>query len=209
MFYFDDEYIFRKGYISVTFGKLAIAHSDLNANINISHFKSKILEIVDHLKSTSHKSPDVDSIFHFIIRTATSNITEEAVADISTDLIKQNIIINKKSINGRDSFRRNTIDVFSNAHETSDTDNTQQQSEKDHNDNNKFNSSLQQPALPFNETDIKSIYFSQQLAPKITTEITSLQQKIQPLNFLNSTNRLIFKFLSLLTIKMILLTFSY
>ena len=44
--------------ISVAFEKLAITHSDLNANINISHFKPKILEGIDNLKSISYKRPD-------------------------------------------------------------------------------------------------------------------------------------------------------
>ena len=89
--------------IRVAFEKLAIIHSDINANINLSH----ILEAIDHLKGISHKRPDVDSTFDFIARTTASNITKKALADIITDLVKQNIIVNKKSINGRDSFRRN------------------------------------------------------------------------------------------------------
>ena len=47
--------------IRVAFEKLAITHSDINANINISHFKPKILEAIGHLKGISHKRPDVDS----------------------------------------------------------------------------------------------------------------------------------------------------
>ena len=74
------------------------------------------------MKGISHKGPDVNSIFDFITRTTASNITKEALADIITDLIKQNIIIDKKSINERDSFRRDIIDVFSTTDETSDTD---------------------------------------------------------------------------------------
>ena len=81
-----------------------------------------ILEAINHLKGISHKGPDVNSIFDFITRTTTSDITKEVLADIITDLIKQNIIINKKSINERDSFRRNIIAVFSTTDETSDTD---------------------------------------------------------------------------------------
>ena len=133
--------------ISVAFEKLAITHSDINANINIPHFKPKILEAIDHLKSMSHKRSDVDSVFDFITRSTASNITKEALADIITDLVKQNIIINKKSVNGCDSFRRNTLEVFSTTDETSDTDNTQLQNEKGHKDNNKPNSSVQQPTL--------------------------------------------------------------
>ena len=149
-------------------------HSYLNTNINISHFKPKILEAIDHLKGISHKRSDVDSIFDFITRTAASNITKEALADIITDLIKQNIIINKKSINGCDSFRRSTLDIFSTTDKTSDTDNTQQQNEKGHKGNNNSKSSLQQLASSFNETDINTLCPCQQLAPEIITDTTSL-----------------------------------
>ena len=83
------------------------------------------MEAIDHLKGISHRRPDVDSIFDFNTRTTASNITKKALADIITDLIKQNMIINKKSINGRDVFRRNTLDVHSTTDENSDTDNTQ------------------------------------------------------------------------------------
>ena len=51
--------------ISVAFKKLAITHSDLNVNISISNFKPKISEAIDHLKDTSHKRPDIASIFDF------------------------------------------------------------------------------------------------------------------------------------------------
>ena len=82
--------------IRLSFEKLAITHSDINANINKSHFKPKILEAIDRLKGISHKGWDIDSIFDFITRTTASNITKEALANIITDLVKQNIIVNKK-----------------------------------------------------------------------------------------------------------------
>ena len=158
----------------MTFEKLAITHSDLNANINISHFDLKILEAIDHLKGTSHKHRDVESIFDFITRTTASNVTQEALAGIITNLIKQNIIINKKSNNGRNSFWRNTLDAFSTSDVTSDTDKTRQQNEKGHKDNNKPNSSLQQPAPSFKEIDINILCSCKQLAPEIETDTTSL-----------------------------------
>ena len=182
--------------IRAAFEKLAITHSDINVNINISHFKPKILEAIDHLKGISHKRPDVDSIFDFITRATASNITKEALADIITDLVKQNIIINKKSINGRDSFRRNTLEVFSTTDETSDTHSTQLQNEKGHKDNNKPNSSLQQPAHSFIETDIHTLCSCQQLAPEISTDTTSLNTSLK----YPQVYQLIFKLLSLLTI---------
>ena len=67
--------------ISVAFEKLGITHSDLNANINISHFKPKILEAIDHLKGISHKLLDVDPIFKFITRRIASNITKKGLAE--------------------------------------------------------------------------------------------------------------------------------
>ena len=155
--------------IRVAFEKLAITHSDINANINISH----ILEAIDHLKGISHKHPDVDSIFDFITRTTASNITKKALADIITDLVKQNIIVNKKFINGRDSFRRNT-EVFSTTDETSDIDNIQLQNEKGQKDNNEPNNSVQQPTHSFIETDIHTLCSSQQLAPENSTDTTLL-----------------------------------
>ena len=154
--------------IRAAFEKLAITHSDINANINISH----ILEAIDHLKGISHKRLDVDSIFDFITRTTASNITKKALADIITDLVKQNIIVNKKSINGRDSFRRNT-EVFSTTDETSDIDNIQLQNEKGQKDNNEPNNSVQQPTHSFIETDIHTLCSSQQLAPENSTDTTS------------------------------------
>ena len=87
--------------IRVAFEKVAIIHTDINANINISYFKPKILEAIDHWKGISHKHPGVDSI----TRATAFNITKEALADIITDLVKQNRIINNKFINGCDQGR--------------------------------------------------------------------------------------------------------
>ena len=86
--------------INVAFENLANTHSDLNANINISHSKPKILEAIDHLKGINHKRPDVDSIFDFITSRTTSNITKQALADLVADLIKQNTIIDKNLLLG-------------------------------------------------------------------------------------------------------------
>ena len=72
-------------------------------------------------------------------------------------MIKQNIIINKKYINGRDSFRRNTLDVFSTTDESSDTDNTQLQNQKGRKDNNKPNSYLQQSTPSFIQINVNTI----------------------------------------------------
>ena len=114
-----------------------------------------------------------------ITRTTAPNITKEALADIITDLVKQNIIINKKSLNGCDSFRSNTLEVFSTTDETIDTDNTQLQNVKGHKDSNKPNSSLQQPTHSFIETDIHTLCSCQQLAPEIATDTTSLNTIIE------------------------------
>ena len=181
--------------IRLAFAKLAITHSDINANINISHFKPKILEAIDHLKGISHKHPDVDSIFDFITRATASNITKEALADITTDLVKQNIVIDKKSINGHNSFRRNTLEFLRTTDESCDTDYTHLENKKGHKDNNKPNSSLQQPTHSFIETEIHTLCSSEQLALEIITDATSLNTITE----ISSTVP-IFKVPSLLTI---------
>ena len=106
-------------------------------------------------------------------------------------MIKQNIIINEKYINGRDSLRRNTLDALNTTDETSDNDNTEQQNENEHKTNNNPNSSLQQPAPPFLQTDINILYSSQELAPEITADTTSLNATTE----IYQLYQLIFKFL--------------
>ena len=107
-------------------------------------------------------------------------------------MIKQNIIINKKYVNGRGSLRRNTLDALNTTDETSDNDNTQQQNENKHKTNNNPNSSLQQPAPPFLQTDINTLYSSQELASEITTDTTSLNATTE----IYQLYQLVFKFLS-------------
>lgn len=68
--------------MSVTFEKQAITHLDLNASINVSHFKPKTLEAIDYLKGISHKCPVVDSIFDFITRKTASNINKDIITDL-------------------------------------------------------------------------------------------------------------------------------
>ena len=126
---------------------------------------TKDIGYINHLKGINHKRLDVDSIFDFITTTTASNITKQALADIIADLIKQNIIIGRKSIIGRDSFKRNTIDVLRTTDEISDTNNNQEQNEIHRNDNNKSHTLI---------PDIDTLCSSQQLAPEITTETTSL-----------------------------------
>ena len=62
----------------MTFEKVAIAPTDLNADVNMPHFKPQTFVAIDHLKEVSHKCPHVDSIFDFITKVTASNITKNA-----------------------------------------------------------------------------------------------------------------------------------
>ena len=95
----------------------------------------------------------------------TSNITQEVVVNNCRDKNKKNIITNKKSINGRELFRHNTIYILNTTDETCDTDITEQENEKDHKDKNKSSNSLQNPESSFNVTDVNALRVSQHLAP--------------------------------------------
>ena len=95
----------------------------------------------------------------------TSNITQEVVVNNCRDKNKKNIITNKKSINGRELFRHNTIYIFNTTDETCDTDITEQQNEKYHKDKNKSRNSLENLQPSFNVTDVNALRVSQHLAP--------------------------------------------
>ena len=83
-----------------------MTHDDVNNSL--SHFEEKIFQTIIRLsKEVNHKRRDIDSIFDFINKSTASNITNESLEEIITDLVNKNLVINKKS-NDRDSFRHNT-----------------------------------------------------------------------------------------------------
>ena len=69
-----------------------------------SLFKPMILRTIDWIKEKK-KLPDIHSIYDYLSRTKASNIEKVSIELILNDLIKENVLLNKKTSLG-DSFRR-------------------------------------------------------------------------------------------------------
>ena len=72
----------------------------------LSTFKPLVLSAIDILRNKK-KRPDVGSIHDHIIKTQASNADRVLIESVVTNLMKENLIINKKTPSGFDSFFRN------------------------------------------------------------------------------------------------------
>ena len=93
--------------ISTALEKLTITN-DLEKNWEntetFSSFKPKILCVIDRIKEKK-KRPDIDSIYDYLSRTEASNIDKVTIELILNELVKENVLVNKKTSLG-DSFCR-------------------------------------------------------------------------------------------------------
>ena len=93
--------------ISTALEKLTITN-DLEKNgentETSSLFKTEILCAIDRIKEKK-KLPDVDSIHDYLSRMEASNIDKVSIDLILNELIKENVLVNQKTLLG-DSFRR-------------------------------------------------------------------------------------------------------
>ena len=92
--------------ISTALEKLTITN-DLEKNgenTETSLFKPKILRAIDRIKERK-KRPDIDSIYDYLSRMKASNIDKVSVELILNELVKENVLLNKKTSLG-DSFHR-------------------------------------------------------------------------------------------------------
>ena len=90
--------------ISTALEKLTITN-DLEKNgenTETSLFKPKILRAIDRIKEKK-KRPDIDSIYDYLSRMKASNIDKVSVELILNELVKENVLLNKKTSLG-DSF---------------------------------------------------------------------------------------------------------
>ena len=66
-------------------------------------FKPKILCAINRIKEKK-KHPDIDSIYHYLSRTEASKIDKISIELILNEMVKENVVVNKKTSLG-DSFR--------------------------------------------------------------------------------------------------------
>ena len=85
--------------IDVTFKKLYITSHDINESIPSSDeillFKPKILQAIKFIREKK-KRPNLNSIYEHLSKTGASNINKDTVYSIISELIKQEVLENKK-----------------------------------------------------------------------------------------------------------------
>ena len=79
----------------------------LNTSINesLQLFKPKILNAIEIIKDKKKKHADIDTIHDYITRTEASNADKTLTENVVKQLVRQNILINKKTTQGLDSFK--------------------------------------------------------------------------------------------------------
>ena len=101
--------------INSAFSNLSLNHSIIKETTNsenespdsvLSIFKPIVLSAIDILREKK-KRPDVDSIYNHIIKTQASNVDKSLIESVVTNPMKDNLIVNKKTASGFDSFFRN------------------------------------------------------------------------------------------------------
>ena len=101
--------------INTAFKNLSLNHSIIKETTNsenespdsvLSTFKLIVLNAIDIL-CDKKKRPDVDSIYNHIIKAQASNADRFLIESVITNLMRENLIINKKTTYGFDSFFRN------------------------------------------------------------------------------------------------------
>ena len=79
----------------------------LNTSVNesLQLFKPKILNAIEIIRDKKKKRPDIDTIHNYIMRTEASNADKTLIENVVKELIKQNMVINKKTTQGLDSLK--------------------------------------------------------------------------------------------------------
>ena len=73
------------------------------SNDTIDIFKPLIVSAIETIRSKSKRS-DIDAIYHHIFKSQATNLDREFIASVLNDLENQNVIYNKPTTQGFDSF---------------------------------------------------------------------------------------------------------
>ena len=70
----------------------------------LSLFQPKILAAIDYIRNVNKQRPDAEAINKYIFRTNASNINKTDIVNSINELVKQNVVVNKKHNSVYDSF---------------------------------------------------------------------------------------------------------
>ena len=62
----------------------------------LSLFQPKILAAIDYIRNVNKQRPDAEAIYQYISRTETSNVNKAKIVISIDEMVKQNVIVNKK-----------------------------------------------------------------------------------------------------------------
>ena len=98
--------------ISNAFNKLKITRDDRKIDdvndVTFSLFKPKILNFIDQIKQKK-KRPDINTIYEHLSKMEASNADKQLIETILGNLIEANVIVNRKTPKGLDSFYRSEV----------------------------------------------------------------------------------------------------
>ena len=83
------------------------ADDSVNTSVNesLQLFKPKILNAIEIIRDKKKKHPNIDTIHDYIMKTEVSNADKTLIENLVKELIKQNLMINKKTTQVLDSFK--------------------------------------------------------------------------------------------------------
>ena len=70
----------------------------------LSLFQPKVLAAIDYIRNVNKQSPNAETIYKYISRTEASNVNKTDIVNSTDELVKQNVVVNKKASLGYDSF---------------------------------------------------------------------------------------------------------
>ena len=70
----------------------------------VSLFQPKILTSIDYIRNVNKQRTDLEAIYKYISRTEASNANKNDIINSIDELVKQNVLVNKKTNSRYDSF---------------------------------------------------------------------------------------------------------
>ena len=70
----------------------------------LSLFQPKRLVAIDYIKNINKQRPDAEAIYLYISRTEASNVNKTNIANSIDEIVKQNVVANKKPIQTTNHF---------------------------------------------------------------------------------------------------------
>ena len=64
----------------------------------LSLFQPKILSAIGYIRNVNKQRPDAEAIYKYISRTEASNVNKTNIVNSIDELVKQKVVVNKKTI---------------------------------------------------------------------------------------------------------------